>query len=333
MFLKVLDGPHEGRVFDCSKGPLRIGRRMPPSQVLTTDSHDVSRGAVQIERDGGRYVVWDFSENGIFVNGDLLHGGSVELAVGDEILIGKTRMALLAEAVEEKGVSLGSVDVDTVKLDQLAQLFPRMDPRSVVDFLLDQELYRRGLLDETTGAGHISSFLRAVPRTPLGKHGFGFTPRGLDGEVERWMIAADVRGLLQVNDRAGMKAGDEVLLILSAAFRFSVPNAYCFRIHGDAFVAISDQPMEFQKVRAEILKRFEEGLSWAASEPLCASKIDLTFASLHVTVVNPHSPIVLGPLFLAEIERALLVSRLVSDEGKEAKVQDRTIRLDGFVAE
>jgi GGDEF domain-containing protein len=304
---------------------------MPPSRVLTIDEPEVSRGAIQIERTGGRFVIWDTSENGIFVNGRFVHGGSVPIEAGDEILIGKTRMVILAERPETEVASLGTIEVDRAKLDQVALLFPRTDAASVVDLLLEQELGRRNQPDALTGVGSLFSLLRAVPRTPVGRQGYGSSSRrGLDGTVERWMIAADVLGLLRINDRVGMRAGDEVLMLLAAAFRDVARSAYCIRMHGDAFVAISDAPWNFEEVQSEIEIEFRKGIGTAACEPLRSLDVGLTFASLHLVVDRPHAPIVLGPLFCAEIERALLASRI---SGEPLGVQHRTIRLDGYVAE
>ena len=94
MFLRVFNGPHAGRVFDCSLGPLVLGRRMPPSHVLLVDEPSVSRGAIRIERLDDQFVLVDHSENGSFVNGKHVFGAQVPLVPGDTIQIGETRLQL-----------------------------------------------------------------------------------------------------------------------------------------------------------------------------------------------------------------------------------------------
>ncbi len=328
LFLKVLDGPHAGRIFDCSRGPLLIGRRMPPSSVLTLDEDVVSRGAVRIEHQDDGFMVSDNSENGITVNDSFVHGQSVTVKPGDTIQVGKTRLILLAACPETGPFPVVNVELDQAKVEQVLRLFPGMEVAGLMEFLLNRELDRRGQPDRITGAGTLQGLMYAVPRVPRGRH-FTRECRGMEGSVERWMIAADVRGLNQVNDQAGMAAGDEVLMILARVLGTHVPEAYVYRLHGDALVAICDKPLEFESIAVTLNERFREALHSAMCETLRSMQVELVFALLHLVIEQPFSPDVLGPLFRDEIERALLLARL---PGQKPEVLHRTLRLDGFVS-
>lgn len=345
MFLKVLNGPHRDRVFDCSGGPLSYGRCMPPSRVLTVDEDVTARCSGWIERIRGVYVIEDHSENGIFVNDLFLHGSSTNLSPGDEIRVGRTRMVMLDDA-EANGpgeggtkvnLSSGSVEVDRAKLDQLARLFPSMSAADVVDFLVNKELYSRGHRDPLTGVGTRWELLRRVPRLPKDLPGaassslrFGDSPCGLDGEVKRWIVAADIRGLNRINDHGGMEAGDEALVFLAAAFRRGAQGAYIFRMHGDAFAAISDRELNFEGVQAEIEELFREELATSRHLQSLCSGVDVTFAHLQLVVARPFTAGIMGPLICDEIERALVVARMAETP---IGVQHRRIDLNASLSQ
>jgi GGDEF domain-containing protein len=334
MFLRVLDGPHTGRWFDCSRGPLILGRRMPPSHVLLMDESSVGRGSVSIERVAGGYVLWDESENGSFVNGRHVHGAQVPIEPGDELRIGKTRLTLCAERSEEGDFPRAPIPVDPVKLEQVARLRSGLGPEELLDFLLNMELLRAGLPDRLTGAGSVHKLLQAVPGAPPSSLGWGpawgSEWRGLSGRFELWMIAVDVLGLARINDRSGLAAGDEVLRQLAAAMKRATPERgplMAYRIHGDAFATLFASEVDLHAVQQATERLFQEGLERAVNERAKGVSVELTFASLHLVIEQPYAPVLLGPLVCAELERALVVARV----SRKSEIQRRHIDLRGYV--
>ncbi len=331
---------------------------MPPSHVLLVDEDRVSRASAWIERAAEGLVVRDVSENGIVVNDTRLSGGTIALHAGDEIRIGSTRLRVLEEpprpsrrppstdlrrddpssADERSPAGNGTVRVDSVKLGQVALLLPWLQKREeaevdAIDWLLDKELREHGLPDRATGAAPVASLLRRPPRSAH----FGLPPeawsdewRGLPGAWKISALAADVVGLAGINDRLGMEGGDEVLRIVAAAMRGVDSLGRCFRIHGDAFALVLENPEDDPASHVHAIEaHLADAQKWSSIADLRDFALRLSFAGLRLTLLQPYSPSVLGPLVLAEIERALVLARR---RGTIA-ICDRVLDLRGYLAD
>ena len=100
--LEVLEGPARGARILLDHSGLRLGRGEPPLAGFPMDSM-ISRNHASIScTTDGKYEISDQgSANGTFVNGTRVQG-SVALAVGDEVLIGRT----VFHAVEDTGLPI-----------------------------------------------------------------------------------------------------------------------------------------------------------------------------------------------------------------------------------
>lgn len=88
--LTITTGPHAGDYYPLGRRTLVIGRDEGcPAQIV---DDQVSRKHAQVRWTDGRYVVLDMkSANGTLVNGRPLTG-ELELADGDEITVGNSRL-------------------------------------------------------------------------------------------------------------------------------------------------------------------------------------------------------------------------------------------------
>ena len=91
LLLEIVEGPGAGRQI-ALRGPVVLGRDESADVVL--DDGQISRRHARVTPSGGGIVVEDLeSTNGTFVNHDEVHS-PVELAPGDELLVGVTVMQL-----------------------------------------------------------------------------------------------------------------------------------------------------------------------------------------------------------------------------------------------
>ncbi|MBE7455072.1 MAG: FHA domain-containing protein [Planctomycetia bacterium] len=88
--LTITTGPHAGDYYPLGRRTLVIGRDEGcPAQIV---DDQISRKHAQVRWADGRYVVLDMkSANGTLVNGRPLTG-ELELAEGDEITVGNSRL-------------------------------------------------------------------------------------------------------------------------------------------------------------------------------------------------------------------------------------------------
>jgi pSer/pThr/pTyr-binding forkhead associated (FHA) protein len=91
LLLEIVEGPGAGRKIEL-QGPVVIGRDHSADVVL--EDGQISRRHARVTPSGSGIVVEDLeSTNGTFVNHDEVHS-PVELAPGDELLVGVTVMQL-----------------------------------------------------------------------------------------------------------------------------------------------------------------------------------------------------------------------------------------------
>ena len=202
------------------------------------------------------------------------------------------------------------------------------DLGTALEALIVQERFRRGGPAPLTGGLH-----------PLALTGGHVLKSEFDPSIhahtgwEAGAVIADVQGLIHVNDVCGFGAGEEVLRATASTLSEALPGTRLLRVHGDCLAALFVPSTGLSLERAH-LDRAAAAL--AAQGAVLGPRIGLdrplgwTVSALRLTIVDPPHWIVLGPLLLAEIERAHVISRrgLGAAPGE---IQVREIRLDGRV--
>jgi GGDEF domain-containing protein len=205
----------------------------------------------------------------------------------------------------------------------LLRLFPtaagRPDAASwLVDQLVDAERHRRGEPDAVSGAFHALALTQgALVREEYDLNTHGHAPE--------WVVGAllvDPLELIKVNMAHGFPAGDACLRAIALAMAEVTPTAKVVRVHADAFAALLG-PTAQREVGWELVAPLREALRTHLA-PL-GTPLDFTLGALELTVVDPPSWQVLGPLIWSEVERALVVFRRTG----LTEVLRRRVVLDG----
>jgi len=209
----------------------------------------------------------------------------------------------------------------------LLRLFPTAAGRPdavpwLVAQLVDAERHRRGEPDVVSGAFHAL----ALTQGALVREEYDLNTHG---HADGWVMGAllvDPRELILVNRDRGFPAGDAALRAIADALREVVPTAKVVRVHSDGFAALLG-PTAQREVSEALLPPLAAAL--AAHLARVETSLHFTLGALELTVVDPPSWQVLGPLIWAEVERALVVFRRTAFQG----VLRRRVVLDGRLPE
>ena len=143
------------------RGQCELGRN--PSATLQLDSPVVSWRHAAIKQDKGKYVLRDYSTNGVFVDGRRVNG-EVVLSSGSSIRIGPFTLVLRGDQLQV--------------LDQGNQI--RLDALQLLREVKDKKGKRRRLLDRITLAIEPGQFVALVGGSGAGKSTLMRTLLGID---------------------------------------------------------------------------------------------------------------------------------------------------------
>jgi GGDEF domain-containing protein len=198
-------------------------------------------------------------------------------------------------------------------------------PTYLVDQLVEAELHRRGQPD-ASGAFHVL----ALTQGSLLKEEFDLSTHG---HADGWVMGAllvDPLEFMLFNQRYGFKAGDRAISALVSALQRLVPKGKVARLHTDGFALLLGPTAE-RAVDEALVTEAGTRLSAAIAEvtppddEVLPRAVAFTVGALELTVVDPPTWQLLGPLVWAECERALVVAR----RGGIRTVQRRRIELQG----
>ena len=199
------------------------------------------------------------------------------------------------------------------------------DLKTALEALIRLEQFRRGAPEPLTGAIH-----------PLALTQGNLLKSELDPSLHAhagWQtgaVIADVKELIRINERCGFAAGEQVLEATASALVRALPGTRLLRVHGDCLAALF-LPSTGLELGPESLEAASRELREAA--PALGSRIgahrppEWTVSALRLRVLDPPHWVVLGPLLLAEIERAHLLAR----RGLASGIQERELRMDARV--
>jgi GGDEF domain-containing protein len=195
---------------------------------------------------------------------------------------------------------------------------------AALEWLVEQEESRRGAPEAFSGALTPTALMQGA----LLKREFDLSVHAHTG-WEAGAVIVDVKELIEVNKAWGFAGGDRVLVELSAHLRRAFPREQTVRMHGDCYAVLflpstGEQLQEAHLVRARAAL-VEVTSALAASGP--AMTLEYTLSALRLRVFDPSHWQVLGPLLVAEIERAHVMAR----RGLASGIQERELRLDGRV--
>ena len=197
---------------------------------------------------------------------------------------------------------------------------------AALDWLVRQQEHRRGAPDPLTEA----LLPLALTEGPVLKAEFDLSVHAHTG-WEAGALGADVREMMRLNERLGFPGGDRVLADLAAGLRAAFPAERLLRLHGDCLVVLF-LPSCGEPLRDEHLARARTALAGVASAVQGWARgldqpLQLTLAALRLRILDPSHWQVLGPLLVAELERAQVLAR----RGLASGIQERELRLDGRV--
>jgi GGDEF domain-containing protein len=196
------------------------------------------------------------------------------------------------------------------------------DLKRALEQLVRLEQARRGVADPLTGALPVLALLqgdRLKREFDLSVHAHTGWPVGA--------IIVDVKGLIRINAERGMRAADEVLVSAASALGRAVQGAALLRVHGDCLAALF-LPSTGLDLEEAHLERVSVALG-EVSQLLARAEapVGFTVSALRLRIFDPSHWQVLGPLLVAEIERAHVMAR----RGLASGIQERELRLDGRV--
>ena len=228
------------------------------------------------------------------------------------------------------GMGLELTDAQT---QTLVELFPQVRTARVSEqgqraflALVETEQVRRGHPEPGTGAFHRSALLSGAVfkgEFDLSIHGHTGFPLGA--------LAVDVREMILFNQRFGFPAGDAFLRKVVETLADTLPSTKIVRTHDDGFVALFLPSADVQMNEGHRTQA-REGLEEMSREHTAllggdSYSVSFTLASLQLTLKNMSHAFVLGPLALAEVERAYTLERM----GKVQGLQTRELDLQGTV--
>jgi GGDEF domain-containing protein len=180
---------------------------------------------------------------------------------------------------------------------------------AALEWLVEQEEYRRGAPEAFSGALTPTALMQGA----VLKREFDLSVHAHTG-WNAGAVIVDVKELIEVNKSWGFSGGDRVLRELSAHLRGAFPREQTVRMHGDCY-AVLFLPSSGEEVTSAVAA---SGLS---------TNLAYTLSALRLRVFDPSHWQVLGPLLVAEIERAHVMAR----RGLASGIQERELRLDGRV--
>ena len=207
---------YQGHSFELWHGPVTIGRASDCNLVL--DDGLVSRRHAQLSLDGGRVLVEDLgSSNGVFVNGDRITGPR-ELAVSDELTIGKQLMLV-------RGPVRSLVPKARANRRMLAETMHSTDPLLLGDIAIEPE----AVVGDTRGAEALE-LLAGVADKVLALGRGEEAEKMLGGQLEKVRLAARARQELdpQLMERAAGLAVRLASVTGKGAWVDYVFELYCY---------------------------------------------------------------------------------------------------------
>jgi len=223
-------------------------------------------------------------------------------------------------------------NVDDVLANRVVAAVPWVQQReapparfvAALEWLVEQEEYRRGAPEGFSGALTPTALMQGA----LLKREFDLSVHAHTG-WKAGAVIVDVKELIEVNKSWGFSGGDRVLRELSAHLRGAFPREQTVRMHGDCY-AVLFLPSSGEELAEAHLDRAKAALVEVTSA-LAASGLSTnlayTLSALRLRVFDPSHWQVLGPLLVAEIERAHVMAR----RGLASGIQERELRLDGRV--
>ena len=92
----IESGPEVGKRFSVPDGGLRLGRSSSNDIHIADEELSRNHCLFEVSGESGIKVIDLASANGTFVNGEQAGAEPIELKVADEILVGSTRIAVIA---------------------------------------------------------------------------------------------------------------------------------------------------------------------------------------------------------------------------------------------
>lgn len=199
------------------------------------------------------------------------------------------------------------------------------DARAIaLEALVDAERWRRGAPD---GSGALHRFALTQGNLVASEYDLSiFAHRPWPVGV----VTADPRELIRLNDALGFPAVDALLRTFVQRLKEIAPKATVLRFKSASFALLFFPSAEITvsaALRDQIRDEGTRALRDAVTEAGSSLPVEITSAALDLEILRPPAAFVLGPLIVAECERAHAAERL----GKASGLQRRRIDLDGLL--